>query len=89
MDHEGDGLGYDPHRDRPRSTSRREVTLRLNRVAEALNKAHEELSGLRHELGVEERLADMQERLSHRRSEIVTDEIENRAPTWAAGGEEE
>jgi len=52
----GDGLGLDPHRDRPRKASRREVALRLNGLAVALNAAHEQLAELRHELQIEERI---------------------------------
>jgi hypothetical protein len=51
-----DRRGADPHRDRPRKSDRREVAARLNRLALCLDRALEELSELRHELGVSERL---------------------------------
>lgn len=54
---EDDGLGRDEYRDRPRKASRREVAGRLNAIATALNFAHEQLSEIRHDLGVTDRLA--------------------------------
>ncbi len=53
-----DDLGRDPHRFRPRQAPKlgRAVSARLNRLAVALNYAHEELSEIRHDLGIADRL---------------------------------
>jgi len=59
-----DDLGKDPHRDKPRKANRRDVAARLNRLAIALDYAHEELSELRHGLGVADRL-DAYRRRTH------------------------
>lgn len=50
-------IGPDPHRDKPRKASKRGVAGRLNRLAVALNFAHEELAELRHDLRVAESFA--------------------------------
>ena len=48
-------IGSDPHRDNPRKASPRDVAARLNRLAVALNFGLEEISELRHSLGVADR----------------------------------
>lgn len=45
----------DEFRGEPRKASRDEVVLRMNRIALALSAAHEELSELRHEIGIARR----------------------------------
>jgi hypothetical protein len=56
------GIDYVPERDeyiaRPRKASRREVNRRLDRIALGLSALHEEVSELRHELGVVRRIEE-------------------------------
>jgi len=57
VEHDDDCAGLvDPHRDAPRKASRSVAAARCNRLAIALDFAFEELSELRHELGVADRL---------------------------------
>jgi len=53
-----DGLGRDPHRGKPRTASRSAVAVRLNRLAEVTNFLSEQLSELRRDLRVAERIED-------------------------------
>jgi hypothetical protein len=78
-------LEDDPHRARPRPPNHRAVAERLNALAGVLNSAHEQLSQLRHELGVEARLDEMAMELSHRQSVMVAQERDEQALPWGDG----
>lgn len=82
-----DRPGADPYRERPRRVDLRAAGERMNRLAEALNLAHEELSALRHELGVVGRFEDMADELSHRKSVLVAEQDQEHAPVYGNGDE--
>ena len=77
-----DRLRRDPFGSRPRAADRREVARLRNELAATLNHAHEILSRLGREIGLADRLEDVVNELSRRRSVIVAQEREAHAPTW-------
>lgn len=61
---------------RPRAASQPETARLLNELAGNLNRGHELLSELRHELGVNARFEDVVAEDSRRRSVLIADERE-------------
>jgi hypothetical protein len=57
-------LCRDEYRDRPRGASKRQIAERLNVMATALSFLAEQVSEIRHELGVRERLDVVRKRIS-------------------------
>jgi hypothetical protein len=53
---QSDGIGLDPHRDQPRMAPRRKIVDRSNNLAMVFDVGIEQLSALRQELGVRDRL---------------------------------
>jgi hypothetical protein len=67
---------------RPRAADRREVARLRNELAATLNHAHEILSRLGREIGIADRIEDVADEISHRKSVLVAQEREAHAPTW-------
>lgn len=66
----------DEFRERPRPPSGPAVAQLLNGLAENLNRGHDMLSRLRHELGVNARFEDVVAEDSRRRSVLIAEERE-------------
>jgi hypothetical protein len=67
---------------RPRAADRKQIEERLNRLASGLNALHGELSELRHDLCIADRIEDVVDEISHRKSVLVAREREAHAPAW-------
>jgi hypothetical protein len=82
------GVTRDDNGSRPRAADRKQIEERLNRLASGLNVLHGELSELRHDLGLKERIEDIADELGHRRSVLIADQDRRHAPIWGDGDDD-